>query len=88
MVSSLDEEGQQEGIIKEYKEAWWWWVSPHLDVEMVQWVYAYLKTHKVILFKCMLFILCQLYLNLKEREREGEKSFHVFTHHIVIWTLF
>lgn len=76
MVGSLVEEGQQEGIIKEYKETLGDDRYVHyFDVEMVLWMHAYVKTYKIVLFKCMQFILCQLYLNLKKEKN----SFTGFT---------
>lgn len=71
MVGSLVEEGQQEGIIKGYKETLGDDGYVHyFDVEMVLWMHAYVKTYKIVLFKCMQFILCQLYLNLKKEKRK------------------
>lgn len=38
-------------------------VSIILTVAIVPWEYTYVKTHRIVYFKCLQFIACQFYLN-------------------------
>ena len=42
---------------------WGWWICSFLIVVMVSQVYTYVKTHQIVHFKYVQFIVCQSYLD-------------------------
>lgn len=48
-------------------------------VDMVPRVHADVKTYKIVLFKCMQFIVCQLYFNFLKKKRKIFQQLHMIT---------